>query len=58
MFHSYFTMIKLYDKIRVQKGECEMEVETILAKNIRIADDKAKYDEACKRLLGEKIILA
>ena len=35
-----------------------MEVETTLAKNIRIADDKAKYDEACKRLLAEKMILA
>ena len=40
------------------KGEDEMEVETTLAKNIRIADDKAKYDEACKRLLAEKMILA
>ena len=35
-----------------------MELETILAKNIRIADEKAKYDEACKRLLAEKMILA
>ena len=38
--------------------EDEMELETTLAKNIRIADDKAKYDEACKRLLAEKTILA
>ena len=44
-----------YNKIR---GEDEMEIETTLAKNIRIADDKAKYDEACKRLLAEKTILA
>lgn len=35
-----------------------MEIETTLAKNMRIADDKAKYDEACKRLLSEKMILA
>ena len=33
-------------------------METTIAKNIRIADDKAKYDSACKRLLSEKIILA
>ena len=38
--------------------EDKMELETTLAKNIRIADDKAKYDEACKRLLAEKTILA
>ena len=35
-----------------------MKLETTLSKNIRIADDKSKYDEACKRLLAEKIILA
>ena len=35
-----------------------MNVETIIAKNIRIADMNAKYDAACKRLLSEKIILA
>lgn len=35
-----------------------MNTETTIAKNIRIADDKAKYDAACKRLLSEKIILA
>lgn len=35
-----------------------MHTETTLAKNIRIADDKAKYDAACKRLLSEKMILA
>ncbi|MBR4026503.1 MAG: hypothetical protein IKJ01_02945 [Lachnospiraceae bacterium] len=35
-----------------------MDIETTIAKNIRIADDKAKYDEACKCLLSEKIILA
>ena len=35
-----------------------MELETTLAKNIRIADDRVKYDEACKRLLAEKMILA
>lgn len=32
--------------------------ETSIAKNIRIADDKANYDAACKRLLSEKVILA
>ena len=35
-----------------------MKLETTLSKNIRIADDKSKYDEACKRLLAENIILA
>lgn len=35
-----------------------MRIETSLAKNIRIADDKAKYDASCKRLLSEKMILA
>lgn len=35
-----------------------MHTKTTLAKNIRIADDKAKYDAACKRLLSEKMILA
>ena len=34
-----------------------MEVETILAKNIGVAGDKAAYDAACKRLLANKIIL-
>ena len=33
-------------------------METTLAKNIRIVDDGAKYDAACKKLLSEKIILA
>ena len=32
--------------------------ETILAKNIFTADEKANYDASCKRLLAEKIILA
>ena len=40
-----------YNKI---EREDKMELETTLAKNIRIADDKAEYDEACKRLLAEK----
>lgn len=35
-----------------------MEIETTLAKDIRIADNKSKYDEACKRLLSDKTILA
>ncbi len=35
-----------------------MEVETILAKNIKTAGDKAAYDVACKRLLANKLILA
>ena len=35
-----------------------MRLETTLAKNMRIADDKSRYDEACKRLLAEKTILA
>ena len=32
--------------------------ETSLAQGIRVMDDKAKYDAACKRLLSEKSILA
>ena len=35
-----------------------MEAETILAKNIDAAGEKAAYDAACKRLLANKIILA
>lgn len=33
-------------------------MKTTIVKNICAADDKAKYDAACKRLLSEKIILA
>lgn len=36
----------------------QMEVETILARNISVVGDKAAYDAACKRLLANKIILA
>ena len=35
-----------------------MEIENTIAKSIRAADDKARYDAACKRLLSEKAILA
>ena len=35
-----------------------MKTATTIAKNIRVADEKASYDAACKRLLSEKIILA
>ena len=35
-----------------------MNTETTIAKNIRVTDEKASYDAACKRLLSEKIILA
>lgn len=35
-----------------------MRVDTTIAKSIHVADDKARYDAACKRLLSEKIILA
>ena len=35
-----------------------VKIDTTIAKNIHVADDKAKYDAACKRLLSEKIILA
>ena len=35
-----------------------MEVESILAKNISSAGEKASYDAACKRLLANKAILA
>ncbi len=35
-----------------------MNTNTTIAKNIRVVDDKASYDAACKRLLSEKIILA
>lgn len=35
-----------------------MELETTIAKNIRVSDLDARYDAACKRLLSERIILA
>ena len=35
-----------------------MELETTIAKNIRVSDAGARYDAACKRLLSERIILA
>ena len=35
-----------------------MELETTIAKNIRLSDLDARYDAACKRLLSERIILA
>lgn len=35
-----------------------MHTDTTIAKNIRVIDEKASYDAACKRLLSEKIILA
>lgn len=35
-----------------------MNTDTTIAKNIRVSDEKASYDAACKRLLSEKIILA
>jgi predicted transposase/invertase (TIGR01784 family) len=35
-----------------------MKFQTTIAKNIQIADDKSNYDEACKRLLADKLILA
>lgn len=35
-----------------------MNTDTTIAKNICVADEKASYDAACKRLLSEKIILA
>lgn len=35
-----------------------MEVNTPIAEDIRVTDQNAQYDAACKRLLSEKIILA
>ncbi len=35
-----------------------MEVNTPIAEDIRIADQNSQYDDACKKLLSEKIILA
>ena len=35
-----------------------MVAETTVAESIRIVDQKAAYDAACKRVLAEKIILA
>ena len=45
---------KIHLKIR---GEA-VNIDTTIAKSIRVADDKASYDAACKRLLSEKVILA
>ena len=47
-----------YDKIPIKAGGEAMNTDTTIAKNIRVADEKASYDAACKRLLSEKIILA
>ena len=47
-----------YDKIPIKAGGEAMNTDTTIAKNIRVADKKASYDAACKRLLSEKIILA
>ena len=35
-----------------------MEVNTPIAEDIRITDQNSQYDNACKKLLSEKIILA
>ncbi len=35
-----------------------MEIETMIAQGLHTADDNAKYDAACKRVLSEKVILA
>jgi len=35
-----------------------MEIETTLSSALDVAGKKAKYDEACKRILSEKIVLA
>lgn len=35
-----------------------MKIETTISEDIRITDEITNYDEACKRLLSEKIILA
>ena len=45
-----------YDKMPVKAGSKAMNTDTTIAKNIRVADEKAGYDAACKRLLSEKII--
>ena len=47
-----------YDKIPIKAGGEAMNAHTTIAKNIRVSDEKASYDAACKRLLSEKIILA
>lgn len=50
----------VWNMIRYKReaGSEAMNTDTIIAKNIRVADEKASYDAACKRLLSEKIILA
>ena len=35
-----------------------MDTETTIAQGLRITDDSAGYDAACKRILSEKVILA
>lgn len=35
-----------------------MEVNSPIAEDIRVTDQNAQYDAACKKLLSEKIILA
>ena len=40
-----------YDNISIRAGGEAMNTDTATAKNIRVADEKASYDAACKRLL-------
>ena len=44
-------------KYKKEAGGEAMNIDTTIGKNIRVADEKASYDAACKRLLSEKIIL-
>ena len=47
-----------YDKIPVKAEGEAMNTGTTITKNIRVTDEKASYDAACKRLLSGKIIFA
>ena len=35
-----------------------LDIETTIAQGLRVTDDSAGYDAACKRVLSEKAILA
>ncbi len=38
-----------------EQGSGTMNTDTTIAKNIRVADEEASYDAACKRLLSEML---
>ena len=54
---AYFCII-LTDEVHISCKGRFMEQKTTLSQSINIVQQKAQYDEACKKVLAEKIILA